>query len=85
MSTVYDAEGKTGQGPGEIKEEYRYQQWDMVASPGLKCTFISSTFLSKLLMVFWVYTYFGKNILRISKILTLIGFAYSVVIQNNYF
>ena len=56
-----------------------------MASPGLKCTFIGFTFLSKLLMVFWVCTYFQKNILRISKILALIGPAYSFLIENNSF
>ena len=53
LSSIYDAEGKTRQESGKIKEEYGYQQWDMVASPGLKCTFTSPTFLSKLLLVFW--------------------------------
>ena len=60
MSSISDAEEKTGQWSGKIKEEYGYQPWDMVASPGLKCPFISPTFLSKLLLVFWVYTYFRK-------------------------
>ena len=74
-----------GHGPGKIKEEYGYQQWDMVGSPGLKCMLISPTFLSKLLMVFWVYTYFGKNILRISKISAHIRLTYTILIQNNSF
>ena len=56
--TIYDAEERTKQGSGKIKEEYGYQQWDMMASPGLKCTFISPIFLTKLLLAFWVYTYF---------------------------
>ena len=64
MSSIYDSKRVTEQGSGKIKEEYGYQQWDMVVSPGLKCTFISSTFLSKLLLSISIYIYFGniKNI-----------------------
>ena len=52
MSSIYDGEGRTGQGSGKIKEEYGYQQWDMVASPGLNRRFISPTFLSQLCIVY---------------------------------
>ena len=51
MPSIHDAEGRAGQGSSKIKEEYGYQQWDMVASPGLNCTFISPTFLCKLCIV----------------------------------
>ena len=68
-----------GHGPGKIKEE------GLVGSPGLKCMLISPPFLSKLLMVFWVYTYFGKNILKISKILVHIRLTCTILIQNNSF
>ena len=51
MPSIYDVKGKAGQGSGQIKEEYEYQQWDMVASPSLNCTFISPTFLYKLCIV----------------------------------
>ena len=56
MSSIYDTEERVEQGLGNIKEENGYQQWDMEASRGLMCMFISPIFLSKLLLEFWVYT-----------------------------
>ena len=49
MSSIYDTEERVEQGLGNIKEENGYQQWDMMASRGLMCSFMSPIFLSKLL------------------------------------